>query len=291
MSLSCEPCGKNFSGIESYTDHIKSKKHLNKIENIKDGLDTQQLECVLCEKKFPGRESYLQHQVCKKHLKKVELSQVLQTIGVSPLLSTLAERSFKESPISAPADGIRCEICDISCTGIENYEQHITSRKHNNRVALLELTDARLRSSSPPSPRSPPSLSTQSVKNDSLQLIHCVDCDLVCSGIIPYQQHLLSRKHRSKANIVEGLSSLTLNAEEDVVDGTMATRKMPFTPDSGVVGQEDREMYGKRTRTESLTQSTIERQLRSVRTELLICRKETPLIDFIEANSIFFKNS
>ena len=81
----CKLCEKSFTGIESQTEHFKSKKHINKeaernqqVVNLKEVRDIQEqinpadekkFECKICEKSFTGIESQQEHFLSKKHLK------------------------------------------------------------------------------------------------------------------------------------------------------------------------------------------------------------------------------
>ena len=75
-SLFCNLCQKPFTGIESEAEHLKSKKHLNKVvekatqNNIQPKKEENKLECKICDKIFSGVESKEAHLKSKKHLTK-----------------------------------------------------------------------------------------------------------------------------------------------------------------------------------------------------------------------------
>ena len=74
--LYCNLCEKPFTGIESEAEHMKSKKHLNKLaekahqNNILPKKEENNLECKICDKIFTGVESKEEHLKSKKHLTK-----------------------------------------------------------------------------------------------------------------------------------------------------------------------------------------------------------------------------
>lgn len=75
------------------------------------------------------------------------------------------------------ADNFYCSVCDISCSGVEPYVQHMGSNKHKKKQEqkkLIEITDS-------------------AEKN-----FFCSTCAIPCSGIVPYQQHMASEKHLKK---------------------------------------------------------------------------------------------
>ena len=121
--LECLPCGKTFTGMQSKLDHLKSEKHLKKVqdENVifvpkkeKNSPDekpkSEELYCELCDKRFTGAQSQQEHLKSEKHLARV---------------------SGKGKGSSPP---LHCAPCNKVFTGQESLLQHLNSRKHLNMV-------------------------------------------------------------------------------------------------------------------------------------------------------------
>lgn len=93
-------------------------------------------------------------------------------------------------------DNYYCEVCDIRCSGVEPFVQHMKSNKHKKKEEQKEL-----------------------LKNiDSVEKnFFCITCGISCSGIVPYQQHMKSEKHLKKDQAKQ-LSEYSISSSE-TVDG------------------------------------------------------------------------
>ena len=149
IKLECQICEKSFSGIESKDDHLRSKKHLNKVqENDNEPkmkmektnsinavqanqTNVMQFECKLCEKSFTGIESQEEHLMSTKHKKNA-------TFKTAPVFLPKVEEKHLEQSLNSEAsvnEVLECKICQKSFSGIESKDDHFKSRKHLNKIS------------------------------------------------------------------------------------------------------------------------------------------------------------
>ncbi|PRD25917.1 UNVERIFIED_CONTAM: zinc finger protein [Trichonephila clavipes] len=95
-------------------------------------------------------------------------------------------------------EGLRCDICNKSFTGMECFKQHEASEKHKKKLRISNgtLQDATY---------------TTEMKADALY--HCSVCSISVSGIINYEKHVNSLSH---ANMIQMKNRVSTEYTEEI---------------------------------------------------------------------------
>lgn len=181
----CKICNKKFSGPVPYTAHITSAAHKKKAEVGNGVLDAEgatenasnTFSCKLCKKVFTGPYPHQQHLISAAH-KKVEVK--------SNLGSEATENASEK---------YTCEPCKKEFTGQIPYDQHLISKVHKNKLKLIKICGPVKESNESDSDSACDS--NESKKNP----FFCMFCNIKCSGLIPYKQHLEGDNHAKNARV------------------------------------------------------------------------------------------
>ncbi|XP_065123058.2 zinc finger RNA-binding protein [Paramisgurnus dabryanus] len=87
--------------------------------------------CDVCKISCAGPQTYKEHLEGQKHKKKEAALKVSQTSSSSSSSSSGAGNSAR-----GIQNQLRCELCDVSCTGADAYAAHIRGAKHQKVVKL-----------------------------------------------------------------------------------------------------------------------------------------------------------
>ncbi|XP_054159584.1 zinc finger RNA-binding protein-like [Oppia nitens] len=129
------------SGAEEQTSAIYSnskssnnwnfKKHFkgNKMKNTKN---VQQLHyCDVCKISCAGPQTYKEHLDGQRHKKKEQQMKAAANASNSKRQASSAATSSSSGSLS-----LRCELCDVTCTGNDAYAAHIRGTKHQKVIKL-----------------------------------------------------------------------------------------------------------------------------------------------------------
>lgn len=86
---------------------------------------TQLFYCEVCKISCAGPQTYKEHLDGQKHKKREQAAKTAQT---NPPQTSQQSRSNQNI--------IRCELCDVSCTGRDAYAAHIRGTKHQKTIKL-----------------------------------------------------------------------------------------------------------------------------------------------------------
>ncbi|GFY71167.1 zinc finger protein [Trichonephila inaurata madagascariensis] len=94
-------------------------------------------------------------------------------------------------------EGLRCDICNKSFTGMECFKQHEASEKHKKKLRISNgtLQDA-----------------TNTIEMKADALYHCSVCSISLSGMINYEKHVNSLSH---ANMIQMKNKVTTEYAEE----------------------------------------------------------------------------
>ncbi|KAF8767434.1 hypothetical protein HNY73_020398 [Argiope bruennichi] len=143
-------------------------------------------ECKPCQKQFSGPEPYQQHLASAGHFKKCGHSKImLNDEADSKVEDAKINSNLYNDPQSSISAFARCDICQLSFTGLLPYQMHLESDSHRKKVGN-QLPGSSF--------------------DENLSALKCDICSMTFSGPIPYQQHLISNGHKKKIN-ASGLST------------------------------------------------------------------------------------
>lgn len=139
----CEVCNKLFSGPEPYKQHMNSEPHRKKVDLQKNHplVDPNQsisslFTCEPCKKVFSGQIPYMQHMTSDIHKKKLQHLEALERFNASKKPDVVGATDFNFQP--ATTNPYFCKICNVQCSGIAPYEQHLTGSSHLKNVAKAQ---------------------------------------------------------------------------------------------------------------------------------------------------------
>uniref|UniRef100_A0A3Q3A885 Zinc finger RNA-binding protein n=1 Tax=Kryptolebias marmoratus TaxID=37003 RepID=A0A3Q3A885_KRYMA len=108
--------------------------------------------CDVCKISCAGPQTYKEHLEGQKHKKKEAALKVSQSSTSSGGSGGVLARSAQNQ--------LRCELCDVSCTGADAYAAHIRGAKHQKVVKLHTKLGK-------PIPSTEPSMSTQTLSSNT----------------------------------------------------------------------------------------------------------------------------
>ncbi|XP_037778005.1 zinc finger RNA-binding protein-like isoform X2 [Penaeus monodon] len=205
--------------------------------------------CRLCNSSCTGEENLNQHLTGRQHLKARrnrnfgDPAAAFQTNSpasrqtgapCTPVQTNIQDQvTYDRLMAERAADGYYCNVCNISCTGKENFDQHERGRQHQktlNKVLMggrVSATPTTSRVNVSPyrqdAPQVPPSPSvpvaapvypppTRTEENKSKDLVQqavengymietdvgyfCLMCEITCTGIVPVTDHLTGDTHQ-----------------------------------------------------------------------------------------------
>ncbi|OON21769.1 zinc finger, C2H2 type [Opisthorchis viverrini] len=88
------------------------------------------LYCELCKVGCAGPKALAEHQNGQRHKKRVAQSEAIERLKQGSAGETL-----KTTP-NANMHELRCELCDVCCTGAEAYSAHVSGKLHQRAVRL-----------------------------------------------------------------------------------------------------------------------------------------------------------
>jgi hypothetical protein len=104
----CEICDIEFKGPSEVIRHCKTKKHIEKINNVNKNIE---LSCNICNIKCLSKKLIESHLQTKKHIR----------------LST-------EGHIS-----LECSLCNIKCLSQNQMKKHLETKKHKKKLMTSNL--------------------------------------------------------------------------------------------------------------------------------------------------------
>lgn len=120
----CMPCQLHFKDSREYECHMYSSEH----KMAASSADQQWLwQCAVCRIQFPTQNQYNEHMSSYEH--KAKAARVNTGMDVDQLLSQL-----RDNPNSA----LKCQVCNIQCTGKSMLEQHLAGKVHRKKLELNE---------------------------------------------------------------------------------------------------------------------------------------------------------
>lgn len=192
----CDICEKEFSGPESFHQHLKSKVHHKKVAKAKfleqvteDGkIDKEKFKLIYKQKKTP--------------------QEGFHALGASAYSPTLEETESYDNVI-AESHQFECLECEKVFTGVDPWFQHLVSKTHEKTLKQKKLLD---RVTAGPSSKSP-SAESGVASSSSSQNLDAIEVDgdvLICrlchksfSGPESAAAHLKSRGHAKNISFKE----------------------------------------------------------------------------------------
>ncbi|KAF5395747.1 hypothetical protein PHET_11452 [Paragonimus heterotremus] len=90
------------------------------------------LYCELCKVSCAGPKAFGEHQNGQRHKKRVAQNEAIERLqkssdDVAVLLKTVSPSKINE---------LRCDLCDVGCTGAEAYAAHLAGKAHQRTLRL-----------------------------------------------------------------------------------------------------------------------------------------------------------
>ncbi|KAG8199568.1 hypothetical protein JTE90_009407 [Oedothorax gibbosus] len=215
--FNCSICGISCTGLESFLQHKNSAKHQKKVafhqagstnltmESTLADNNLQLFSCNLCNVQLRGFGSFHDHVNSLQHADMVRMTSsgnitTQNQSEATPEKTDIAEVNTVSNPgTSLPYEGYNsflgsyghCVICKMQFSGPEQQQQHLAGKSHKKKLKLLELSAQITQTEGGSAKNDIPNGSTSSD-------IKCETCQLLFSGPIPYQQHLVGEGHRKK---------------------------------------------------------------------------------------------
>ncbi|CAG0882975.1 unnamed protein product [Cyprideis torosa] len=220
-AFECKICNVKTTGMIPFRSHMESRKHKQKVENGSKKLDEGpaskqpriQLLVLPEHVRFPGaRKQFLKQPILNipevpkpksgllpdpenesTRLLPDPDTKVEKKSGLLP--DPESENKLKKSGLlpppkdvlpGLPGKPLYCDACKVSCTSLDQFEQHLGGRKHKRRMEI---------------------------QTDSEFI--CKPCGVQCSGPEPYANHLSSEKHKKKEALVAELPKWELANKVD----------------------------------------------------------------------------
>ncbi|XP_053182015.1 zinc finger RNA-binding protein [Scomber japonicus] len=115
--------------------------------------------CDVCKISCAGPQTYKEHLEGQKHKKKEAALKVSQNNNSSSSSSSSSSSAIGGGVLARSAQNqLRCELCDVSCTGADAYAAHIRGAKHQKVVKLHTKLGK-------PIPSTEPSMVTQTLSS------------------------------------------------------------------------------------------------------------------------------
>jgi len=137
----CEICEMKMNSQQTFDAHKIGKRHLKKVQERELRVTTtsgSHFYCDICNIQCTGAENYLEHTKGKMHHQK-SLKLSLQTkanINEQVAHARIKPTPNPQFPIAPKNQMYKCDICNVECTGIESYRQHIESKSHTKAVLV-----------------------------------------------------------------------------------------------------------------------------------------------------------
>lgn len=147
VNIRCETCNLDFTSQVTYDTHIVGQKHQKKLKALEilkslqeegqvasDGDATSSLQCTVCNITLNSSSQLQMHLTGTKHLNK---SKKLLEQNDEPMTSVPQKRAASEDIEEPPAKvgKLSCPTCNVTLNSESQYQQHIDSRKHKDRVS------------------------------------------------------------------------------------------------------------------------------------------------------------
>ncbi|XP_035214488.1 zinc finger protein 346-like [Stegodyphus dumicola] len=163
-------------------------------KNKDDDLNT----CDICESICVGIINYNLHLAGKKHRKmenKIKLMKEIRKGGTLSEPEHVDKKNLLLNDLNVDkkftSSGIRCDICNMKCSGPEAFTQHLAGNSHKKKLAKQEYIKKHA-----------------ALKNIS-GYYSCNICEKEFSGPFCYQKHLESISHLKRKENLEELSKLS----------------------------------------------------------------------------------
>ncbi|GFW42948.1 zinc finger protein [Trichonephila clavipes] len=216
--LRCDSYNKSFTGIECFKQNEASEEPMmpNSIISMNNSMNVivPHAECKYCKKQFLGPKPYQQHLTSAAHKKKVGMHSWLFRIQKDKHFIIKAKKKLSyrmlcdsedvksaEAPSLSSTQGIcnttessethlkyMCVFCNISVNGPVTYEQHLHGKYHKKKIKEIKSIgeiDSPL----------PNSTSQNSIECIPQTRYYCYACKKQCSGWMPFQEHIASKRH------------------------------------------------------------------------------------------------
>ncbi|XP_015931255.1 zinc finger protein 346 [Parasteatoda tepidariorum] len=148
----CEKCDKNFSGPESYQQHIDSFEHKRKcglIATVEIPVNVPlathcTLSCEPCGVTLSGPIPYQDHMRSKGHKKKVLASSYKFNENSKENCNSDSVDNAPDVELSKKTSCIvsslawYCELCDVRCSGLDPYQAHVKGKGHSKKMIRKE---------------------------------------------------------------------------------------------------------------------------------------------------------
>ncbi|KAI3759260.1 hypothetical protein L6452_06943 [Arctium lappa] len=142
----------------------------------------------------------------KKHVKNLERSEKIPDLPLNPLICSLATPGNVEIPNSEENKSSRCELCGIRCNSYDEFNKHVSGKKHRKNVKKTEekfgvgcegsMEDERCkRKAKWESDEDPDRKKQKMMMEEEKALISCKVCNVVCISLMAFTSHLASHEH------------------------------------------------------------------------------------------------
>jgi len=145
----------------------------------------------------------------KKHTSTESVTTFFPNMKVVGLEQRMANLSVSKDSNTSD-DNLQCEACDKRFNGLESWEQHVRSEKHQKKVLLrVPLTKI-----SGPGVTNAPNSTVAAKSLKTVQHLQCLPCQKTFSGQESLDEHLKSSKHQKKVcPIIPSESSKNANVK------------------------------------------------------------------------------
>lgn len=213
--MECPPCGKKFTGLENYEQHLESEKHKKNMlcvdgrqnglpvdssnNTSTDSINGDAIKCHVCDLAFNSFEIFQNHSASTEHALKIIEKQAKSSViqvsngtinhhevsAINGKLESVPEQSLlPDLNDSKPCLSYgECKVCKKNFSGPEPYKQHLESQTHKKKIALQQNL-------------------TRIEEN-----FRCEPCNKFCSGPVPYAQHMSSETHKKKVQNIQSMEN------------------------------------------------------------------------------------
>jgi hypothetical protein len=132
LNYLCEICNEKFFDKKNYDRHLSSRKHSNKLVELNWQPESKKLFIVL------GYFIHLFFYFLQKDSYSVIIDESNSKSNSFSVLESISSSQHNDNFVqSADSQNYLCEICNEKFFNKKNYDRHLSSRKHSNK--LIEL--------------------------------------------------------------------------------------------------------------------------------------------------------
>ncbi|CAH8451079.1 unnamed protein product [Dicrocoelium dendriticum] len=135
----CNSCNVKFSGRVPFAHHLEATPHVK--------IDSRTFECSTCGVPMNSKQSFEIHINGSKHKRKLDraAADLVASVPTTPSAesSLFATTTTGDSTVQHSGGAWRCTLCDLSCSSSEQFNMHLSGKKHARRSKLQTNSVAR----------------------------------------------------------------------------------------------------------------------------------------------------